>query len=86
MKRNILAVLLCAAMLVLVSSCGGGSQSDADDPNLWNPEIRQRAEMQKSNVMCGVLYLGYAEADMLDLEGSRSYYDNMMSILKKQKK
>ena len=36
MKRNILAVLLCAAMLLLVSSCGGEQNSDGNDKNGWN--------------------------------------------------
>ena len=85
MKSRILAVLLCAAMLISFNACDGktgsslssGAGSTASDA-AWNPGSTQRAVLKQAGVMCGVMYIGFVEKEMTDPDAMRSDYDRLI--------
>lgn len=60
------------------SSAAGKGGSDEDENGNWSPYVAQRQVLVDEGSMCGVIYLGYAEADVFDLKSNRAYYDNMI--------
>lgn len=47
--------------------------------SIWQPEITEKSEMSRKDSFCGVVYLGYTDADKT-LEKDRSYFDNHFDL------
>ena len=54
---------------------GRGGDKSADDA--WNPFVMQRQVLLDEDCMCGVVYLGYVEAEAKDYGVDREYYHNI---------
>ena len=86
MKTKIISLLLSAAMLMTLVSCGKNkdavSDSDAESWEIykaseWNPEVPERDILQSHESMCGVFYMNYSYDEFFGMKKNRKYYNKI---------
>ena len=82
MKTKIISLILSAAMLITLASCGKnkGNVSDSDTESWemykaseWNPEVPERDILKSHESMCGVFYMNYSYDEFFGMKKNRKY-------------
>lgn len=56
------------------SAGASGTMAAESEPEVWNPDVIQRQILVDEGAMCGVIFLGYVDESVGDLESSRESY------------
>ena len=60
----------------IVAESSGAAVSGAGT-EAWNPEVIQRQILADEGAMCGVIFLGFADESVGNLESDREYYQSL---------
>ena len=86
MKRKLIALILSAAMMMVLSSCENKKTSDSQKETSdsgtasdWNPDVPEQEELKSKGCLCGVYYMNYAYDEFSDMKKSREYYEKIFT-------